>query len=203
MLRITVTLLPASGGPAREIGRLDIHNEDTGTRARGNYVARLMRRGTTDRVQRIAEVLDYPRESLPVWCLVHRALAALFARGRFSPADGPTAAAVGEDEPAPELDSDALQMAKARLGEGRWADDAAAGATALLGMLQAIIDEPDAGVREEALLALVPRFGAADVLATVAERLAAAAIGGRRAEVHQMLTALEAATVAYNEARGR
>ena len=95
MLRITVTLLPASGGPAREIGRLDIHNkdtgtihnEDTGTRARGNYVARLI--------------------------------------------------------------------------------------------------------------------GAADVLATVAERLAAAAIGGRRAEVHQMLIALEAATVAYNEARGR
>ena len=46
-------------------------------------------------------------------------------------------------------------------------------------------------------------IGAADVLATVAERLAAAAIGGRRAEVHQMLIALEAATVAYNEARGR
>jgi hypothetical protein len=101
------------------------------------------------------------------------------------------------------MDSDALQMAKARLGAGRWADDAAAGATALLGILQAIIDEPDAGVRDEALLALVPRFGAADVLATVAEHLCAAVVGGRRAEVSRMLTAMDAAVVAYREACAR
>jgi hypothetical protein len=202
MLRITITLLPASGGSAHEIGRLDIHNEDTtATSARGNYVARLMRRGTTDRVQRIAEVLDYPRESLPVWCLVHRALGQLFARGKLSANDGPTEA--GEPAPAPAMDSDALQMAKARLGAGRWADDAAAGATALLGILQAIIDEPDAGVRDEALLALVPRFGAADVLATVAEHLCAAVVGGRRADVSRLLTALDAAVVAYREACAR
>jgi len=68
----------------REIGRMTLANQGFGVHPdhprRGNYDVSLMRRGTTDRVQRECEVLDYPRESYPVWELVRRALETLFRR---------------------------------------------------------------------------------------------------------------------------
>jgi len=50
---------------------------DSPTPERGNYGIQLMRKGSPRRVQRTAEVLDYPRLSYPVWVLVKRALEAL------------------------------------------------------------------------------------------------------------------------------
>jgi hypothetical protein len=81
MLVVKVELWP--GGDERRaevIGRMTISNVGTHPDhpKRGNYVARLMRKGTERTVQRAAEVLDYPRLHYPVWKLVKRALEALY-----------------------------------------------------------------------------------------------------------------------------
>lgn len=65
---------------SREIGRMEIGNDGAGTEERGDYVVRLMRRGTIDRVQKTAAVKNFPRISTPVWSLVARALANLGIR---------------------------------------------------------------------------------------------------------------------------
>lgn len=59
---------------SREIGRMVIHNTGEGTEDHGNYGIRLMRRGTTDVVQKTASVENFPRKSAVVWKLVARAL---------------------------------------------------------------------------------------------------------------------------------
>jgi len=79
MLVVKVELWP--GGDERrcqELGRMTITNQGgTASAKRGNYTIRLMRRGTSATVQQVAEVLDYPQLSNPVWVLVKRALEAL------------------------------------------------------------------------------------------------------------------------------
>ena len=80
MLVVKVELWPfGSEADAKEIGRLKIHNtgDHEDRPRRGNYVAQLIRRGTTDRVTREARVEDYARLSYPVWKLIRRALEAL------------------------------------------------------------------------------------------------------------------------------
>lgn len=64
---------------ARELGRMTLTNtgEHPGHPRRGDYVARLMRKGAPKTVLRTAEVLDYPRLSYPIWKLLRRALEAL------------------------------------------------------------------------------------------------------------------------------
>jgi len=65
---------------AKEIGRMCIANDGEVTPMdprRGNYIVNLMRRGTTQRVQRSGRVEDYPRESYSVWELAFRALKAV------------------------------------------------------------------------------------------------------------------------------
>lgn len=65
----------------REIGRMHITNE-AGTLDRGWYDVKVMRRGTTDKVQRTGEVNNYPRNSYSVWRLVMRALKSAFPEER-------------------------------------------------------------------------------------------------------------------------
>lgn len=60
----------------RELGRLVLTNDGLGTDKRCNYNVEMMRRGTTDKVQRRGRVENYPRHAYTVWELVRRALAA-------------------------------------------------------------------------------------------------------------------------------
>lgn len=70
MIVVKVEPHSAATGKVTEIGRMVIANDGTGSHDRGNYIARLMRRGTIDVVQKTAEVRDYARLSCPVWNLV-------------------------------------------------------------------------------------------------------------------------------------
>ena len=59
----------------REIGRMTITNDGSSENPkRGNYTARVMRRGTTDKVLRETRIEDYPRHSYTIWKLVRIAL---------------------------------------------------------------------------------------------------------------------------------
>ena len=78
MIVVKVELWPLGDeSRKKEIGRMLISN-DVATTAqdpnRGSYNVRVMRRGTTDKVQKTAKVEDYPRKSYPIWELVRRAL---------------------------------------------------------------------------------------------------------------------------------
>jgi len=77
MIVIKIELHSANTGAITEIGRMVVTNDGTCADPKlGNYEVRLMRRGTL-KVQRIAQVKNYPRLSLPVWSLVQRALKVL------------------------------------------------------------------------------------------------------------------------------
>lgn len=76
MIVIKIELWPLGfESRAREIGRMTLTNDGTSEDPkRGNYTAKVMRRGTIDKVQRTARVEDYPRQSYSIWELVRRAL---------------------------------------------------------------------------------------------------------------------------------
>lgn len=80
MLIVKIELHPSTGGRPKEIGRMLIINDGTGTIKRGNYDARVMRRGSRDFLDTIREgrVTNYPRMSYNVWRLVARCLKACF-----------------------------------------------------------------------------------------------------------------------------
>lgn len=64
---------------AKEIGRMYIANDGTGSSRRGNYDAWICRKGSTERpphgsYTRKGRVEDYPRKSYIVWKLIKRAL---------------------------------------------------------------------------------------------------------------------------------
>jgi hypothetical protein len=73
MVIVTVHLASAISGELTEIGRMHISNVG-GTQRRGEYDVEVMRRGTTDKVQRTGRVPSYNRISDPVWRLVAKAL---------------------------------------------------------------------------------------------------------------------------------
>lgn len=81
MLVVKVELHSAITGQVSEIGRMVIYNDGTGTKDRGNYVTNLLRKGTTDKVQRRGFVTNYPRLSYSVWELVKRALTTVVGKG--------------------------------------------------------------------------------------------------------------------------
>lgn len=76
MILIKIELISAvSASRSRELGRMYISNDGTLLSAeRGNYEVRLMRKGTTDVVQKATRVEDYPKKSAVIWSLVARAL---------------------------------------------------------------------------------------------------------------------------------
>lgn len=85
MIVVKVELHSAVTGRVTEIGRTYIHNVG-GTPKRGNYSARVCRRGQFDARKtlhdgvftREGSVQDYPRLSYNVWRLVLRALKSCF-----------------------------------------------------------------------------------------------------------------------------
>lgn len=82
MIVVKVELHSAITGAVTELGHTVIFNDGTGTRARGNYVVEVARKGARtwrpDRPVRRGHVVDYPREAYSVWRLVIRALRSAF-----------------------------------------------------------------------------------------------------------------------------
>lgn len=78
MIRVTIEKIKHGTGAPEVIGVMEITNDTTGTQTRGNYNARVLRRGTTQRTQRTGEVKDFPRLSHSVWRLVMRCLKSAF-----------------------------------------------------------------------------------------------------------------------------
>lgn len=76
MILVKVELHSAQTGKVTEIGRLQIANDRSGSKERGNYLVWIFRRGSKARVQRQAQLLDFPRLSAPIWKLLRRALEA-------------------------------------------------------------------------------------------------------------------------------
>jgi hypothetical protein len=86
MIEVTITLHSARTGKSTELGRMLVINDGTGTPARGNYHVMLGRKGANrsrarDNPQRTARVEGHARETLSVWVLVAKALAALRLKG--------------------------------------------------------------------------------------------------------------------------
>ena len=84
MIVIKIELWPRGNeSRAKEIGRMTLTNDAATTLAddsRGSYHVRLMRRGTTDKVQRAGYVENWPRKREPIWKLVHRALDIIYGK---------------------------------------------------------------------------------------------------------------------------
>ena len=83
MIVVKIELWPGGWeSKKKEIGRMTIANRGINPAhpKRGDYRVRIMRRGTTDVIQRESEVLNYPRQSYPVWELIMRALNSSFGK---------------------------------------------------------------------------------------------------------------------------
>ena len=87
MLLVKIELHSARTGKVTEIGRMHIINNGRGTPKRGEYDVRIMRKGTTNTVQREGMVRDYPRQSYTVWELVRRALVAGLGKWPIHPGE--------------------------------------------------------------------------------------------------------------------
>lgn len=77
MIIVRVELHSARTGEVKEIGRMKISNDGTGTDALGSYYVSLLRRGTLDTVQRDGRVENHHRKADSVWWLVGKALKAV------------------------------------------------------------------------------------------------------------------------------
>lgn len=79
MIVVKVELWPLGfESKKRELGRMHISNQGSGSAKRGDYKVQVMRKGTKGTVQREGEVKNYPRLSYNVWRLVTRALKSAF-----------------------------------------------------------------------------------------------------------------------------
>lgn len=86
MIIVKVELVSAiHSSRSKELGRMIITNDGTGTDKRCSYDVEVMRRGAPSRVQRRARVQDYPRLAYTVWELVKRALEASFGKWPVHP----------------------------------------------------------------------------------------------------------------------
>lgn len=82
MIRVTIELISAVNGSRRELARMDIANDATGTVTRGNYDGVTYRgrdKGTLDKgtPQKVGRVENYPREAYHVWNLIYAMLGAM------------------------------------------------------------------------------------------------------------------------------
>lgn len=80
MIRVTIELISANTGKTTVLGRMNITNDGTGTKKRGNYNGMLWRhmgKGHS-RAGRTGRVENFPRESYVVWRLIYRMLRAMF-----------------------------------------------------------------------------------------------------------------------------
>lgn len=77
MIEVTMELRSAvSSSRDRNLCRLEIANDGTGTATRGNYNVRLYARNN-GRLIRTARVESWPRNARPAWCLLAAAMEAL------------------------------------------------------------------------------------------------------------------------------
>jgi hypothetical protein len=77
MLRVTIDLLPYGDETTkRNLGVIEIANDGTGTKSRGNYMVRTAIRGQPKQTWRKGAVKDFPRLQLGVYDLLLRALVA-------------------------------------------------------------------------------------------------------------------------------
>ncbi len=74
MIIVTIELESAITNKRSKLGVMHITNEGTGTTKRGNYLVRVMRKGSWHSPLRTGGVNNYPRASYSVWRLVMRAL---------------------------------------------------------------------------------------------------------------------------------
>lgn len=75
MLRVTVELLPLGDeNTKRHLGTIEIANDGTGTKSRGNYMVRTAIRGQPKQTWRRGVVEGFPRLELGVYDLLLRAL---------------------------------------------------------------------------------------------------------------------------------
>lgn len=74
MLNVTIELHSAVTLKKSNIGYIEIINDDTGTRTRGNYVARLYRRGSKKTIWKEVRLRDFPRQTLTSYDLLYRVL---------------------------------------------------------------------------------------------------------------------------------
>ena len=82
MLKVTVELIPAGGGPREVLGVGYIVNDGTGTSDAGNYYGWLLKKGYVERtdandLQRVfkfARLSNFPRQQLGPWDLLYRYL---------------------------------------------------------------------------------------------------------------------------------
>lgn len=58
------------------LGTVEIYNDGTGGTSLGNYGARVLSKNGRP-LKRRGAVLNYPRLTKPIWCLVYRALGSL------------------------------------------------------------------------------------------------------------------------------
>lgn len=87
MILVKIELHSALTGKVTEIGHMRITNNGLGTQKRGDYDVEILRKGTTDKVQRRGSVRDYPRLSYTVWELVRRALVAGLGKWPIHPGE--------------------------------------------------------------------------------------------------------------------
>ena len=77
MIRITIELLPRGDEALkRHLGTITIANTG-GTPTRGNYRARLSKRGRPNQVWKEGQITNFPRKRLGAYDLLYRALAAV------------------------------------------------------------------------------------------------------------------------------
>lgn len=76
MILITVELVSARTGKREVLGKAEIYNDATGTPSRGNYVAKLYKRGENfgGSVWKAGRIEDFPRKRLLMWDLLFRVL---------------------------------------------------------------------------------------------------------------------------------
>lgn len=72
MIRATIDLIPFGIGEPETLGTVEIANDATGTRTKGNYNVRV--RGKDGRILRIGRVEGFPRKRLLGSDLLYRAL---------------------------------------------------------------------------------------------------------------------------------
>lgn len=78
MIRVTIEMLPASGGPRRLLGMMDISNDGTSVNARrGNYQGRIYRKGSSS-VVRQGRVENHARLDKVIWILLQKMLNVMY-----------------------------------------------------------------------------------------------------------------------------
>jgi hypothetical protein len=87
MIVVTVELHSARTGKVTSLGRMHISNTGEASTLDGlhDYDVEIMRKGTTNKVQRRGLVSNYPRQAYTVWELVKRALIAGLGKNPIHP----------------------------------------------------------------------------------------------------------------------